>query len=205
MKILAISGWKRSGKDTFADHLVEKDGYKKLSFANTLKDMAAEQYGIPRTHFDDSEFKEAPIKHLPVVTKDKFGALIHKFMKKELASGYWTPRAILILEGSVKRSVISSYWVKRVVNTIKQEAPLLRKPLFVIADLRYKSEAEQLREAFGTNLELIRINRFDSSPSTDPSEMDLVDYKGFDNVLNTQGLNLEEYKALIDMIYTGRF
>ena len=41
MKIVAICGFQGSGKDTLASILIEKYGYKKLSFAGAVKDVAS--------------------------------------------------------------------------------------------------------------------------------------------------------------------
>lgn len=41
-KVTSICGFKGVGKDTFADFLVERFGYKKIAFADPLKDKVAE-------------------------------------------------------------------------------------------------------------------------------------------------------------------
>ena len=76
MKIVALSGWKGSGKDMIADYLVKHHGFEKLSFASVLKDMTAIQYNIPRNHFDDRDLKEAPILTLPVTSEDNWSDAI---------------------------------------------------------------------------------------------------------------------------------
>ena len=83
MKVIAISGWKRSGKDTIAQQLIEAHGFKRVAFADPLKDMVSKEYNIPRNHCDDPEFKEAPILHLPLNPKDKFGVELAKIIYKE--------------------------------------------------------------------------------------------------------------------------
>src|ERR1700740_2074934 len=82
MKVVAISGWKRSGKDTAAEVLI-KEGYKRVGFADPLKDMVAEEYSIPRSYCDDPKFKEQPLLNLPVIPKDGFTLNIAKMMFKE--------------------------------------------------------------------------------------------------------------------------
>jgi hypothetical protein len=156
--------------------------------------MVAEQYDIPRNSLDDQNLKEAPLFQYPVAPQDAFSKMIADFLQKEFkADGngklYWTPRALAILEGSVKRSVNAAYWTSRALSQIKPG------DLVVISDLRYKSEASQIRgyaNAIGQKSLLIRINRFDESPSSDPSERDLDDYQQFDAVIENRG-TLEEY------------
>lgn len=83
MKVIAISGWKRSGKDTIAGQLIEAHGFKRVAFADPLKDSVAREYGIPRSHCDDPQYKEAPILHLPLSPKDAFGREAAKLIYKE--------------------------------------------------------------------------------------------------------------------------
>ena len=46
--ILGICGFQSSGKDTIADYLVSRYGFKKLSFACALKDILSIIFGWPR-------------------------------------------------------------------------------------------------------------------------------------------------------------
>ncbi len=204
--IIALSAWKGSGKDAMAKILVEKYGFKRVAFADVLKDMVAEQYGIDRTSLDDPERKESPILSMPVESKDRFSEMIHRFMRGEFRGAhgerpgesgadplYWTPRALAILEGSVKRSANSQYWVQRALSQIKPGERV------VITDMRYRSEAEQIKEhakLAGVRMNTLRIDRFDASPSLDPSERDLDAYD-FDFYLINKS-SLQEFENNID-------
>ena len=44
--LIGLSGKQRSGKDTFADFLVELYGFKKVSFANPIKELAVNYFGL---------------------------------------------------------------------------------------------------------------------------------------------------------------
>ena len=219
-KVIAISGWKRSGKDTSADYLIKNYNYVRLGFADILKDMVAEQYNITRSYCDDINFKEKPLYQYPVTDRpDAFSEVIHRTLFKEFKNAeginpytdyddwyellshkqtlFWTPRALCILEGSIKRSVDSQYWVGKVIDSINTEySPGLTS--FVISDLRYRSEVEQLKAAFGDDLVTIRVNRFETSPSNDASERDL-DNHIFDYVISNTG-TIEELQTELDLI-----
>jgi hypothetical protein len=81
--VIAISGYKQSGKDTVANYLINKYGVCRISFADPLKDMVAQQYDISRESLDKPELKELPLHKYPVEVKDKFTKTINEFMYKE--------------------------------------------------------------------------------------------------------------------------
>ena len=184
--IILLSGWKRSGKDTVADYLVKEFGYKRLGFADPLKDLTATLFDIKRNYFDDAALKESPIMYMPVQAKDDFAALVTTAMTKEFKlshdvgdlQDYWTPRALCILVGSCMRAVNPNFWVDQALNQVKPGG------LYVISDCRYRSEVEAVKR-FNAHVTTVRIDRFDSSPSVDPSERDLDDYS-FDIILENR-------------------
>ena len=186
-KIIAISGFRSSGKDTAADIIVKDFNATKLSFAEPLKKLVAIQYNLPIIYMNDPKLKDLPLEDMPLSPKDKFNEAIHSLLREELKFGYWTPRALTILEGSTKRSVNPDYWATQVINRIRSYnayevaaddifGTKTNSTIYVVSDLRFKNEAEQLKRNFKENLLLIRINRFDEIDSTDPSERDLDDY-----------------------------
>ena len=52
-KVLLISGYKRSGKDTVANYLIDTKNFSKVSFAASLKDLTANEFNIERNILDD--------------------------------------------------------------------------------------------------------------------------------------------------------
>jgi hypothetical protein len=206
--LIALSGWKRSGKDASASILLER-GFERLAFADSLKDMVADQYKIPNAWMYEADKKEAPLLDMPVMPQDAFSTLVANYMVREFrtqsgevkhffdertnrgtsAEGanpeilYWTPRALCILEGSVKRSVNSSYWVQHALRKASGMGNI------VLTDMRYRSEVEQIQSWSLINDVLftsIRINRFANCESVDPSERDLDDAQ-FDFIINNTG------------------
>jgi hypothetical protein len=195
-RVVAISGWKNSGKDTTADFLVAEYGYVKLSLAGPLKQYVAQKYGIPREWLDDRSYKESGIIRYPVIATDGFSQQIHKMLEKELRSGYWTPRALCILEGSIARSVYPNWWTRRVVEQIRANP----EQRFVISDLRYRSEADTLRMLLPKEeLLLVRLNRFDTVDSDDPSEHDLDTYT-FDSTIEKHIQGVPELHRSITLL-----
>ena len=66
-KLIAISGWKGSGKDTAGAYLVRQYNYRPISFAYELKTMVAQLYGVNRYWMDDPTKKEMPLIHLSLI------------------------------------------------------------------------------------------------------------------------------------------
>lgn len=202
MFVIALNGWKQSGKDTTAEFLEDAYGFTRYAFADTLKDLVANTYKIPRASLDDPKLKEKALPQYPVNPKDPFGKMITDYMKAEFSvvknKKYWNPRSLAILEGSVKRSVNTQHWV----NTITRSITTSTTTKAVITDLRYRSEVEELRKVFDKQqLLIVRINRWDESPSVDPSERDLDDFN-FDIVIeNREGI--EELHRQIQMSLSG--
>jgi hypothetical protein len=194
-KLIAISGWKGAGKDTAGLHLMHEYKYRPISFAYELKNMVSQMYGVHRFWMDDRTKKDMPLMSMPVIPTDPFAQAIQLMLKDELSHGYWTPRALCILEGSIKRSVYANYWVKKVVEHI------LKDPHnnYVITDMRYANEADTLKIMIPAT-KTIRIERAGHQITTqDPSERNLDNYK-FDYVLSNDGSIPELYNKLDNMM-----
>lgn len=225
MIIFAVSGWKTSGKDMVAEYLCREHGFQRVSFANPLKDSVAEQFGIPRESLDNTNLKERPILSMPVSPKDRFSLTLARFLVREFrnekgeppnitvadTSGliwesveelngplYWTPRALAILEGSSKRSTDPDYWVKQAVQSMKL-GEALGQDRFVISDLRYVNELNALNRAVPNSVIAVRIDRWEDSPSQDPSERDLDSYP-FPFRINNKGATQNRVFEQVDGI-----
>ncbi len=223
MKVIAFSGWKQSGKDTAAEYLIQKGAFRS-SFADPLKHMCAAEYDVPLENFFTPALKEKPLLQYPVRVTDRFIEGVCVLLKDEFrteaghkpktltfhegsTSGdlvcgdthhavYWTARALAIFKGSGNRSVDGFYWNNRTAKEIAASGA----DLVVITDLRFKTEAEFLKRTYGSDLTLVRINRFASVDSNDPSERDLDDYKGFDKIIVNHGTLEDLYKQVEELV-----
>jgi hypothetical protein len=228
MAIICFSGWKGSGKDECAKYLIGKHNAVRVALADSLKDSVAEEFEIDRSSLDDPKFKESPILTLPVDPKDGFSRMISEFLFKEFRNErggqpiafkyynehfvgnaddgygwcrlYWTPRALAILKGSVNRSVMSDYWTSKTFEIVEGELNENSNQLIVVTDVRYKSEVEQFKKRFKDQVVFVRVNRFDSSPSNDPSERDLDDHK-FDFYIDNKAHLNYTYAQLENILF----
>lgn len=195
-KLIAISGWKGAGKDTIGLHLMNEYGYRPISFAYELKNMVASIYGVERSWMDDRTRKDMPLMNMPAIPTDAFSRTVHEMLRDELSSGYWTPRALCILEGSVKRSVYANFWVKKVVDIV-----LSSTNNYVITDMRYCNEADVLKMLIPSTLTL-RVERADHYITTqDPSERDLDNYT-FDRTVHNNTTIPDLFRS-IDILMEG--
>ncbi len=224
--VIGLSGFKRSGKDMVAKYLREYRGFGRIAFADPLKEMASEEYNVPLSFFYDDDKKEAPLLQYPVNFTDTFiqgvcDLLINEFRSasgrrpiKLISNGmntvgefqaddgthyfddaYWTGRALAIFKGSGNRAVNTAYWNEKAVECI--EASMTK--LIVIPDLRFKTEVAYMKKCFGKNFVTVRIDRFETVNTTDPSEIDLIDHVFDYRIDNSQNKNISKQKVFYQM------
>jgi len=133
--IIGICGLIGSGKGTVADTLVEKHNFKKISFADKLKDGVASVFGWDR---DMLEGKTAESRKWRETQDD--------FWTKETGRTI-TPRLVLQEFGTecMRNGFSDNIWV----SLVKQE--ILNNPTvnFVIPDVRFKNEVEMVKKLNG--------------------------------------------------------
>ena len=156
--IIGIAGKARSGKDQFADYLVEvfekvhDKFFMKAAFATSLKYMCMESFDLsPSQVYRDK--KEVPDLRYP---KDGVGVSSNP-------SDYWTPREIMQALGSFYRSIDYDFWVKQTDKEIKSLSSRVdedgfRISGFIITDVRHVNECEYVKK----NGILIKVIRPDA-------------------------------------------
>lgn len=148
--IIGLIGFIGSGKGTAADILVQKHGFTKLSFADTVKDATAAIFGWPR-HLLEGDTNESREWR---ETKDEWWS--ERF-------GYdFSPRMALQKMGTeAGRDVFHpDLWI------LSLERKLELYPNVVIADVRFPNEMEFIQEKGGF---VVRVKRGD-----DPEWYDLA-------------------------------
>lgn len=148
--IIGITGKMMSGKDTFADGIIEKYPHvKKYSFAKPMKDILINIFG-----FTESE----------VYTPEG----------KETVNPFWdiTPRRLLqILGTDMFRDIWrDDVWVKCAELFLEQHRDV------VIPDLRYDNEAQMIKRRGGFIIRIVRdVKIKDNHSSEGGLSMGLVD------------------------------
>ena len=218
MIVLGISGYKRSGKDTFARMIKNNatEPSKIISLADPLKEACMTDYGLTVDDCYNQEFKELPLFDKPCMVTDSYVAHAFKNIfaecrdsdhKKSLTyrvsddgtvwnheTGkqlFWTPRALMIFKGSNQRTVNPNYWFEKTVEFIRYNDDT---KIFMIPDVRYINEIESFKKEFGDSFIDIRIDGRAKPESNDASERDLDNYQ-FSYKISNQG-SLEDLESI---------
>ncbi len=129
--IIGICGLIGSGKNTVANHLIKKYGYKKLSFADSLKDVVSVLFGWDRDLLEGDTDVSRAWRQLP-----------DGFWSKEMAQEI-TPRYVLQKIGTecMRDGFYQDIWVA----LLKQKIFKAPKTNYVISDVRYINEMKMIQ------------------------------------------------------------
>ena len=140
--IIGICGFIGSGKDTIADYLVNFYGFRRESFANSLKDAVAQVFGWDRTMLE-GRTKQA---------RD-WREQVDPWWAHRLAMPHLTPRWVLQHWGTevCRHGFHDDIWIASL------EHKLLRShDDVVISDCRFPNEIAAIRKAGGRVVRVVR-------------------------------------------------
>jgi len=140
-QIIGIVGLIGAGKDTVADYLVNFHGYKRESFANSLKDAVAQVFGWDREMLEGRSKQSRDWRE----TRDEWWS---NRLKQEI-----TPRWVLQYWGTevVRKGFNDDMWVASLENRLRKSTDDI-----VITDCRFPNEIKAIRAAGGR---VVRIKR----------------------------------------------
>lgn len=167
------------GKDTLGQHLIEKEGFKRLAFADKLKDVVADLYGFTNEQMYTDAGKNT--------VDERYGL---------------TPRVVLQDFGQEQRARFPDIWADYVFRQIE----LLSSTNFVITDFRFPNEftvAERYASKGNMTVVPIKITRpgrgSDFAGAQNISETALDDFQNWSFFINNDG-SIDElyakYKSL---------
>lgn len=176
--LIGVSGRKSSGKDTFAKLLVNKTGgisskWEIRHFAAKLKQIAAILLGVPVEAFEDRAFKDVNRKFL-----QDLGEGIRKIDKNAWITA-------LFAEYNYPYIGPANFKYRRV--------PLTTLPHWVIGDLRYENEYQDIKNKGGI---CVRIERDLPDQDSHISEHEWRDLE-FDWVITNNG-SLSDLETQVD-------
>ena len=186
IRLVAISGRKRSGKGTTASWFIENDNFAPVKFADTLKRMLKvlfEDWGLNEALIErliESDLKELPLPwtretsdftDIPdVLTQILMGGKSSRYAMQKLGTE-WRDMLSLSLWTDVTERRIHLHWAKN--------------ERVVVDDMRFPHELESMRD-MGALLIKVRNPKLPPNTDTHASEQELPDHL-FDIVLDNDG------------------
>lgn len=193
MRLIGFGHRKRSGKDTCGQYLVEKHGFKRIAFADPLKQAAMIIFGLTYQQCYGTD------------------------LDKETVDPRWgkSPRQLMQDLGESMRKIDENVWVKSAEAAIKAVQIDLRLPKgeivismkdgafyrgVSITDCRHPNEAEMIRRNGGI---VVRIDRPSLGPLTDThaSETSMETFE-YDEVILNDG-SIEDLYEKIEKVIAG--
>lgn len=184
--IIGVHGFKQSGKDTLADILVTQYGFKKVAFADNVKEALATIFSIPKDKLWGSDEDKQSL------TSVRWNHLEGIQRSDKSNPDFLTIRELMqIFATEICRDKIPSIWYRYL--DLKQAEKL------VISDLRFENEARHLKDNGAT---IIAVYRHSAQASSHASESgipdELIDYS-IDNNDSLEALQ-SKVKELFDKL-----
>ena len=139
--IIGVCGFIGSGKDTVADYLTNFHGFRRESFANSLKDAVAHVFGWDRTMLEGRtkqarEWREQKDEWW----SNRLGILI-------------TPRWVLQFWGTevCRKAFHDDIWIASLENKLRNSTDDI-----VISDCRFPNEIKSIKDAGGIVVRVVR-------------------------------------------------
>lgn len=182
--ILGVTGFIGSGKDTVADYLCTFHGFKRVSFAASLKDAVSAVFGW------DRELLEGSTK-----TSREWREQKDEWWSNRLQMDI-TPRWVLQYWGTdvLRNHFHTGIWVASVENKLRQT-----KDNIVITDCRFANEVRAIKDVGGTTMRISRGPKpdwYDDAVSYNKGEWGNMSWAISKERLIRQGVHASEYSSV---------
>lgn len=140
--IIGICGFISSGKDTIADYLVNFHGFRRESFASSLKDAVAQVFGWDRTLLE-GRTKQAR----------EWREQVDTWWAQRLNMPTLTPRWVLQYWGTevCRQGFHDDIWIASLENKLRNS-----RDDVVISDCRFPNEIQAIKSAGGQVVRVVR-------------------------------------------------
>ncbi len=209
MTVIALSGKKRVGKDTFADTLVKRYGFEKIAFADPLRNLCARVFYLDPSMFTSDTLKDADMKRIYLdfhdidairyIVESEWGYEVSQEAREAMEELHGTelntPRDVLRCVGNMLRNTLDKdIWINLALNKIKEKGGKI-----VVTDARFENERIAL-DKIGALLVLIKRN--DNGTNVE-HEFDLGSDEEYDVIFKNDG-TIHAYTSDIDLWYKSR-
>ena len=133
--IIGVCGFIGSGKDTVADYLTNFHGFRRESFANSLKDAVAHVFGWDRTMLEGR-----------TNSAREWREQVDPWWAERLSMPNLTPRWVLQYWGTevCRKAFHDDIWIAALENKLRNS-----KDNIVISDCRFPNEIKSIKDAGG--------------------------------------------------------
>jgi hypothetical protein len=140
--IIGVCGFIGSGKDTIADYLTNFHGFRRESFANTLKDAVAQVFGWDRTMLEGR-----------TTSAREWREEVDTWWAERLDMPHLTPRWVLQYWGTevCRKAFHNDIWIAALEHKL-----LNSKDDIVISDCRFPNEIKSIKDAGGLVIRVVR-------------------------------------------------
>lgn len=140
--IIGICGLIGAGKDTAADYLVNLHGFRRESFANSLKDAVAQVFGWDRTMLEGRTNQAR-----------EWREQVDTWWADRLKMPQLTPRWVLQYWGTdvCRKAFHDDIWIASLENKLRNSTDDI-----VISDCRFPNEIKSIRRAGGMVVRVVR-------------------------------------------------
>jgi hypothetical protein len=176
IRIIGITGLKRSGKDTISDYINTNYKYNKVSFVKPLKDICKTLFDLTSEQLNGDE-KE--------IIDKRYGCTPRKIMQF-IGTDLFRNNMKIIKDSD-------NIWV----NVLKRKL-LKNKNKFVISDVRFQNEIDMIQSIGGI---IIRVDRKDLIYKKDNHESENINSLKKINFTINNNLSLEHLYRKIDIIF----
>lgn len=173
--IIALSGYAQSGKDSVSEILIKKYGYKRVSFADKIKEILLE------------------INPIILGYEDLIWDLATYVNNFGWENSKKVPHVRQLLQNlgvSVREVLGEDTWIDAALDGV------LPNDKIVITDVRFPNEADAIKWIFG---EIWRVERPKISPVNKHASETALDDWIFDRTITNNG-TLEDLEELVDVI-----
>ena len=211
MKLIGLAGKKGAGKDEVSNMFVRAERFKKVSFAEPLKELCSGVFGIEAKYFNDQKLKEgelpyrisidyAHIDKIRDIVENEWGFVISREQRESLENFHGdeidTARALMQIIGTdmLRRYVRDDIFIVLFFSRIKELGCDV-----VVPDVRMSNERKALKAA---GAELMLIKRGYDSKDQHISENDLGKESEYDVVINNNDITLQALESEVMLWYS---